>query len=693
MSMEDLLNVKIISASRKEEKSFDAPVSSFVISKTEIELSGATNIPEALRLCPGAIVREISNGTYDVSLRGGVDGYPAYSNYSYINTTILVMVDNRPVFSSLQGGTYWQNLPVNLPDIERIEIIHGPSSPLYGPNAVSGVINIITTQLADMGTYAKATIISGNKTNSLSASLGKAINDKIAIQIGLDYQNRHRYNQDFYDPIREEYTPIDSIKSTSFQTNSSERFPDPELSLTRFDGHLNFYYDHSKNIRFKLGTGFNQNIGLFPQVTGISLSNFTNNSQNIDLTGTIHNFSFLASQISGTQGLSGKDHTRDYNYTNTDLYVDYNATLLHGLLNIKPAISYQSAYVNDKEYTVDINKSGTFNGEGRINNIAGSLKLDAQPIYKIRVIVAGRYDKFNYPQKGLLSYHGAINYKLNDDHLLRVLTGSSYNGSFLIPTLINTVSEVGSNTFIKLYGNKNLDLLRNTLYEVGYRFKRFEKLVFDVAIFSQKFENFNALILQTPEFNNSTGSLSLNFETENLPLEIKQKGITVSTQANLFNSKILFRPHLTFQTTLVNNYSPYYNIKGAWDNPSNDYTLNGSKDSTTNIQSESTPSVWGGFNLIVHVFKRLSLDVSTYYFSDYTIHTGNESNNQTGAIVDQSGSQIASKFTINTNVIYTIVSGLKAFVNIRNITNQKSPEGFGSDQLGRSIMAGIHLSY
>ena len=76
------MDVSIVSASRKEESTFDVPVSSFVITAKEIELMGATSIPDTFKIHPGVIVREISNGTYDVSLQGGIDGFPAY-NYSF----------------------------------------------------------------------------------------------------------------------------------------------------------------------------------------------------------------------------------------------------------------------------------------------------------------------------------------------------------------------------------------------------------------------------------------------------------------------------------------------------------------------------------------------------------------------------------------------------------------------------------
>ncbi len=70
LSLEELMNIPIQSASKKKETLFDAPLSSYTISAAEIERSGANSIPEALRLAPGVIVREQTNGVYDVSIRG-----------------------------------------------------------------------------------------------------------------------------------------------------------------------------------------------------------------------------------------------------------------------------------------------------------------------------------------------------------------------------------------------------------------------------------------------------------------------------------------------------------------------------------------------------------------------------------------------------------------------------------------------
>ena len=130
MSLEDLMNIEITSASKKSESLFDAPLSASVLTREEILNAGATSIMEALRLVPGVIVREQSNGNYDIHIRG-LDNVPPNSLVlSSTNTTTLVMINNRPVYNYLQGGTFWESLPIDLNDVDKIEVIRGPSSTL-----------------------------------------------------------------------------------------------------------------------------------------------------------------------------------------------------------------------------------------------------------------------------------------------------------------------------------------------------------------------------------------------------------------------------------------------------------------------------------------------------------------------------------------------------------------------------------
>lgn len=685
LSLDDLLKVKIVSASRAEEPTFEAPNSSFVITKEEIRLMGATSIPDALKICPGVIVREVTNGNYDVSLRGGNDGYPAY-NYSYTNTSILVMINNRPVFSSLQGGTYWQNLPVGLAEIEKIEIVLGPSSPLYGPNAVSGVINIITAKRTEVGRFANADFQSNYANTVSSIHIGEQFNPKFGIDLSHNYVGKTRSDLNFYNPKTQEYNTLDSVLHDKSIENTNARFPDPSSSINKNSNTLNIHFTPTENTSITGAFSRNESSSLTPLTATTTLSNYTNKSHNSLLYGKVDQFSFNFSYLTGTQGLTGGLINNKYNYTNTDLYVDYNIELLDKKISIKPAINYQAAEVDDREYTTYIGQNGTFDGYGKITTNSASLKIDAKPIKQLRVIAAGRYDKFNYPNDGVFSWQGILNYKINNNHIIRALGGTSYNGSFLVPTLTNNTNSISPNFDLIVLGNKDLKLLQNKSYEIGYR-TQLSTTIIDVALFSQQFTNFYHPILQTPSFNPQQQKLTLTYISENVDLSVQQKGITISTQSSLLNSKLQIRPHFTVQQTEAIDYSPYYNVKGAFNQ------LDGHVDTVYAQTEKFTPSIWGGINIIYKPLQRLYFDLSSYYFDEYTLHSGTEVDLYNGQINNQKGANIASKITINFTTTYSISESFSIFLNARNITNQSSPEGFGSDKLATMILGGLRLSY
>ncbi|HON19048.1 MAG TPA: Plug domain-containing protein, partial [Salinivirgaceae bacterium] len=95
MPLEELIKIEITSVSKRSESIFETPLSSNVITAEEIIRSGVTTIPEAIRLIPGVIVREQTNGVYDVHIRGfDYLNVGTYSNT--VNTITLVMIDGRP---------------------------------------------------------------------------------------------------------------------------------------------------------------------------------------------------------------------------------------------------------------------------------------------------------------------------------------------------------------------------------------------------------------------------------------------------------------------------------------------------------------------------------------------------------------------------------------------------------------------
>jgi len=135
MSMEDLMNLQVTSVSKRTQKVADAAAAIFVLTQEDIRRSGATSIPEALRLVPGLEVARIDQNKWAIGSRG--------FNGRFDNK-LLVLIDGRSVYTPLFSGVYWNVQDVMLEDVDRIEVIRGPGATLWGANAVDGVINVST---------------------------------------------------------------------------------------------------------------------------------------------------------------------------------------------------------------------------------------------------------------------------------------------------------------------------------------------------------------------------------------------------------------------------------------------------------------------------------------------------------------------------------------------------------------------
>jgi iron complex outermembrane recepter protein len=140
LSLEDLLNVEVTTASRKAQRLHEVAAAVFVITREDIERSGATTVPDALALAPGVQVARLGNNRWAVSVRG--------FNGRFGNK-LLVLRDGRSIYSPLISGVIWEAEDTLLEDVERIEVIRGPGAAMWGANAVNGVINIIMRKPVD----------------------------------------------------------------------------------------------------------------------------------------------------------------------------------------------------------------------------------------------------------------------------------------------------------------------------------------------------------------------------------------------------------------------------------------------------------------------------------------------------------------------------------------------------------------
>ncbi len=140
LELQDLLTQEVTSVLRKEQTLSTAPAAIFVLTAEDIRRSGATNIPDLLRIVPGVTVVRNNANSWSITARGfDTNG----------SAKLLVLIDGRSVYTPLFSGVFWDVQDVIFDDIERIEVIRGPGAVSWGENAVNGVINIITKRAKD----------------------------------------------------------------------------------------------------------------------------------------------------------------------------------------------------------------------------------------------------------------------------------------------------------------------------------------------------------------------------------------------------------------------------------------------------------------------------------------------------------------------------------------------------------------
>jgi len=173
-SIEDLMNIEVTSVSKKEEKLSRTAAAIFVITQEDIRRSGATKIPDLLRMVPGMDVGQINGSTWAIGSRG--------FNAQFSNK-LLVMIDGRIVYTPYFAGVYWDTLDVPLEDIDRIEVIRGPGGTIWGANAVNGIISIFTKKADDthggMVEAGGGNIDAGSGTSQYGGKAGKATDYRV----------------------------------------------------------------------------------------------------------------------------------------------------------------------------------------------------------------------------------------------------------------------------------------------------------------------------------------------------------------------------------------------------------------------------------------------------------------------------------------------------------------------------------
>ena len=174
-SLQTLFNEPVTtSATGSPQRATEAPADMQIISADDIRRSGETELPGILQRVAGMDVLNFSVGQSDLNERG-------YDQVS--SPRLLVLVNGRQVYLDHYGLTFWQTIPVQLSEIRQIEVVKGPACALFGFNAVSGVVNIITyNPKFDNTNFATVSSGTGDYSNVSAATTFK-LGDRVSARL------------------------------------------------------------------------------------------------------------------------------------------------------------------------------------------------------------------------------------------------------------------------------------------------------------------------------------------------------------------------------------------------------------------------------------------------------------------------------------------------------------------------------
>ncbi|HEY7190770.1 MAG TPA: TonB-dependent receptor [Vicinamibacterales bacterium] len=456
----------VVSASRSEEALVNAPAAVSLIPTAVIESSPATNVGDLLRAVPGMNVTQVSARDVNITTRGAT---------STLATSQLALVDGRSVYLDFFGMVMWDLVPSNPHEIKQIEVVRGPASAVWGANAMTGVVNVITKtprELAKEGSGNSVTIGAGvfgrNVTGRdedngslfyVNGSHAEAVNDQWAYRLSAGYFSQ--------DPLPRPAGTIPNQFNTPYPSFTNSGTSQPKFDM-RVDRELN------DGARLTFAGGVNWTEGLI--YTGIGPFDVDNSSRLGYFTGR---------------------------YTKGGRHVAFFTNLLNGdaanLLTVGPNRQPIGLAFDTKTFDIeaaDVKAIGThhaltYGGNYRHNAFDITLAPNAENRNEggafiqdeiflsnyFRWVVGGRIDKFSSIDNAVFSPRTTFMIKPAADQTFRV----SFNKAFRAPSLINNHLDVTILTPVQLQppiglfafptravGNPNLEQETLTAFEVGY---------------------------------------------------------------------------------------------------------------------------------------------------------------------------------------------------------------------------------
>jgi iron complex outermembrane recepter protein len=675
ISFDELTQVEIVSASKKAETVFNSPLSASVLTRTEIQNAGCTSIMEALRLMPGMIVREQTNGNYDIHIRG-FGNVPANSMISSATNSIsLVMVDGRYAYNYLNGGTFWESLAIDLCDVERIELIRGPSTALYGPNAVSGVINIITRKPEADGFYSVANVQAGNYGTAIgNGSIGFK-SESTAFILSGNYQQRDRSQTAYYQSDLERYVDypdtVTMLMTGQKWSNFKDRYPDPSNAMDKYGVNSFIEIAPDENLSIALRAGYQEATvqNIFSDVGDLIVKTYEYETFHADIDIKYRNLYASIESVSGDRAQLGVPNNSSIPHSALDYYLEYDHEA--GNLTVRPGL-------NLKHVDYDWSLMG---GKQHIKSFGYFLRSDYDAD-QYRIISALRGDKYRHPDETYLSYQFGAMYKFDSNNLLRAVYSRANRAPFMASLYFDMEIEVPIPQVpdIANYGNTDLKLMTMDMAELGYRSVCSKAVQIDAELFFAETRDYSDMYANGDFYEGAGGKLSPINQHQNLDVKAQQIGGTISVNY-MPKSNLLIKPFITWQSTELYDYAP-----DLYENP----------DSLIDASHTHDPEFYGGLVVNYSPIPKVNANLNLYFYTEQT----HDYRDITVAIpYPPPGTSrkyvrnvdIKGKVLFNGKVAYEVGRDVKLFISGRNITGAEAYEFAYGDKAATIFTGGIQF--
>ncbi len=635
------------SSSKRLIQLFDSPLSTSVLTSEDINNSGTTSIPELLRLMPELIVRELTNGQYEVYIRGHENTPRSKTLTNMMGQNALVMIDDRVVFDYFLGGMFWETLPIHVADIERIEVVRGAVSAMYGPNALTGVIHIKTKRPADhIRPSADLSFTIGNHGTQIAQIAAQQSLRGHQWRVSAFSEQRNRFQSTYYNYATQQYdspesfagTPavriFDDRKKARDISSASIYIANHPASLLAYD--FSYAYQESEVHKGHLSG----------RVTPFNLSQNRSDAINLKM-----NYLDWYLRLSHHQGRQTNPliKTFDYTFNISQASLEYEYRIPKWVL--RPGIRLDN-----------INADGHFmSGDQSLRNKTLLFLTEYAPTMRTKLIAAASQDKYNAPDKSYTSYQLLATHKLNDTTLIRAGRHKSNRSAFMVDQFLDFDVNLSPSARQEYSSDRNAPLAVFVNHELGLRQQLGLYSWIDFSLFYTQSEKHNAYVQQN-SFTSGSQTV-IPFHLQVFDTRVTQRGATIDWHYDVEQWKL--------------------NIFATWQDTKIDdqYGILIEPISYSDQNDTTTPRFYGGAQINWAIQANWNFNSSLYFMDKYEISL------QTPPFIHKT----AFTTLINATIRHSFSETTSASISIRNLSNRTQSQYYFTDHIKPGLFLGLKM--